>query len=300
MTTTAQLLATTVTFGQFASPASQPTIWMDDLSVSDVNWPGPSVSAPSNAVIVASPAATPSQKISATSAVMTSFWPNIGSTYLLIASVQSNGSGSPAATITGVSWSSGGSGSWGASPLASYHPDNFSPQVSIWAVHCTAFAGPSVIAITGSSAVIRIIAALIEITGDNYASLLGASTSGIPSGSTASLTLTPTYTGSFIVGSFLDWFEPFTPTPNTTTAIVDSDQSGGQVAIAMGGTTNTVASTAQTIGVTNTVSASGVAMLAAEIRAAVAAAGGAPVPALHYRQQPFTYQPQHSRASFGG
>jgi len=297
MNTTAQFQATTIVFGEFSTAANQSTIWMDDLAVSDANWLGPSVSAPANTVIVANPAPTPSAKTSATSGSLPAFWPNAGSTYLLVTGVQSNGSGSPAATVTGVSWSSGGSGSWGASPLVSYAPNAFSPQVAIWAVHCTANPGPSVIALTGSSAVIRIFAALIEITGDNYAALLGASAN--TNGATATVALTPTYTGSWIVGSILDWFEPFTPTPNAATALDDSDSSGGQIAVALGSVASTVASTAQTIGVTNTITSGGAACLAAEIRAAVAAAGS-PLPALRYRQQPFTYQPQHSRASFGG
>jgi len=267
MNATAQFSATTATFGEYSTSGSQPTIWLDDLALSEGNWLGPAATAPSNAVIVKNPSPTPSLKVTATSGSLASFSPVSGSTYLLLCVTLTDGTGTGGA-VTSVAWSSGGSGSWGASPLARWQADGFSPDISIWMVHCTSNPGPSVIAVTGGSGVLHILADIVEISGDNYTSLLGA-TANSNSGTVPTVTLTPTYSGSWIVAALEDTFEAISnPTPNAATAISDNDTTySGATALSMAGVANTIASTAQTIALTNTVSNASTYRFAAEIRA---------------------------------
>lgn len=224
---------------------------------------------------VSTPAAT--IKAATSSGSFASFSPNAGSGYLVVVSLDTNQSGVSAST---VAWASGGSGTW--KKLKSFNFNQFGATIEVWAVHCTTAPGASVISVTGNAFVTSIHSPIREMTGHDptLPTTGGTATS---SSATNTITCTPNTTGSRIVFGAMDRNEGFTATPNAATTMLDSWNNGGAESYAGFGA-STTASTAQTLGVTNTVT--GNIQLALEIlpgagsQTGVIAVAGAGAPAV--------------------
>lgn len=211
---------------------------------------------------VSTPAAT--IKAAASSSSFASFSPSAGSGYLVVVSLDTNQSGVAAST---VAWASGGSGTW--KKMASFNFNQFNATIEHWAVHCPTAPGASVISVTGNAFVTSIHAPIREMTGHDptLPTTGGTATSTAASGTIA---CTPNSTGGRIVTGALDRNEGFTATPNAATTMLDSFNNSGAESYACFGTSNTAASVAQTLGVTNTLTAN--IQLALEILPAAAPA----------------------------
>jgi hypothetical protein len=203
------------------------------------------------AVTIASQPAT--LLVSASSGTTSAFTVNASSGYVVCVSLGTN-QGSPAAAST-VTWGAGGSGTW--TKLASFNVNQFQPTVEIWFAPATATVASSTVTITGNADVTGITASVTEVTGH------GATQNGASATSSASpfntITLTPNQTGSLVFCAMRDVNEAATVTANgASTVIVQSSNipsGSGQTSYTLVSSANTTASTAVTLGVTNTLTA---------------------------------------------
>jgi len=219
---------------------------------------------------------------SASSGSFSSFTPNAGSSYYIQVAAASNGSGSPAATITGIAFASGGT----ITRVAQFRVDNFSQEESIWEIK-PGNGGTGAITVTGNAAVTGIFASICEFTGVATGTTIGATANNGQTGTSCQLAVTPNQTGSLILYVLQDSFESFTPTANGSSTILASGQApAGAENVTIIGNANTSAGVSYTTGVTNTGTSGGPSMLVAELLPAPpAAAGAAARPGQTWRRQ---------------
>jgi len=181
------------------------------------------------------------------SASFASFSPT-SNAYIVKVSANSNGSGSPAATITGIAWATGGT----IVNLRKQQVNAFSPEQSVW---LSISNGTGAITVTGSSAVTGIYATVQEASGVDLVNyLLGAFFGETVVANNNTLTLNANYTGGLVAYVATDTFEGFTPTPTGTCVLDDSWNNGGTENWGLTGNANTTAGVNYTVGVTNTLS----------------------------------------------
>src|SRR5215471_5717711 len=209
---------------------------------------------------------------SASSGSFSSFTPNATSSYYLQIAAASNGSGSPAATITGVAFASGGT----ITRVAQFRVDTFSQEESIWEIK-PGNAGTGAITVTGNAAVTGIFASICEFTGVATGTTIGATANNGQTGTSCQLAVTPNQTGSLILHVLQDSFESFTPTASGSSTILASGQApAGAENVTIISNANTSAGVSYTTGCTNTGTSGGVSILVAELLPAPAAAAVPP------------------------
>jgi hypothetical protein len=184
-------------------------------------------------------------KTVASSASFASFSPT-SNAYIIKCAAKTNGSGSPAASITGIAWASGGT-------IVNLHRQQinaFQPETSVW---LSISNGTGAITVTGSAAVTEIFATVQEASGVDVVNyLLGGFFGETVAANNNTLTVACNYTGGLISYVALDTFEIFTPTPTGTCVVDDSWGSGGQESWGLTGNANTTSGNNYTVGVTNT------------------------------------------------
>lgn len=197
------------------------------------------------AVSLAAVAGVTNVHVNASSGSFTSFSPVAGKAYLIGVSASTDGSGSPAATITGVAWATGGT----ITKAGGFAASSFGVEVSFW--YCKASQqGSGAITVTGNAAVPWLLAWIKEVTGADPTTPTGTPVTS--SATTNQLALTPTSTGGLIVLEGHDQSEGPAPTANGVSVIADSMTDNGELRYGLFGSANTVATVSQTLGITNT------------------------------------------------
>src|SRR5215471_17164912 len=189
-------------------------------------------------------------KVNAASGSLTSFTPTSGKGYLIAIAAGTDGSGT-AASITGVAWASGGT--IAVVPGCRFQAGAFSPEISFW--YCKpSQQGSGAITVTGNAHVTSIVATVLEITSDNAESgTFGAVASSSATANTISITPISTGGQCFYVSQDLN--EGPTPTAAAATTLIDNWTDNGQLRVIAAANSTTTGGTAQTIGITNTLTA---------------------------------------------
>lgn len=217
--------------------------------------------------------------VTAGGVVSTAAWtPVTGHVYLIIVGYQTNQSG--VAQSASLAWSTGGANCTAPVLEKTENLSQFHVTLETWLTACTGTPGSSVITATGNAFATAAAIVIVDLTGANTTTPLGSPAQGATSG--LIIAVTPATTGGLILEAGFDDNTPTTATAATGCTLIEFLTFSGDRLWVTCATTNTVAGTPQTVGVTSTATTSQ-AQIGIEI-APAAATNPMPQPRLVTRQ----------------